>query len=282
MEDTSEPDERWLQYYILGKIAEKKKKEPAEYLQYYLTVRVCEFYLVLYYLFAFQAITLLDENNAQYPDKINYNNPQHLSVEALELHYRINASILKYLELHEGKDVSNTLGDFFKKCLDSSKFQKKLIPKEVADNAPKDTADIHVKLVSEIPAKESSEVPAKRVTESCTKINESTPGTNGTGFQEEFLNSLTKLDTAVEGVTLDEEAENALNLHAVNKDKVEVDEKISTATENADKEPGSMETDDNDVKIIEDPASLNVITISDSEEEKEYSKKNKGKHTWRL
>lgn len=39
MEETNEPDERWLQYYILGKIAEKKQKEPAEYLHYYLTVR---------------------------------------------------------------------------------------------------------------------------------------------------------------------------------------------------------------------------------------------------
>lgn len=39
MEETNEPDERWLQYYILGKIAEKKQKEPAEYLHYYITVR---------------------------------------------------------------------------------------------------------------------------------------------------------------------------------------------------------------------------------------------------
>lgn len=38
MEDNNEPDERWLQYYILGKIAEKKQKEPTEYLQYYMTV----------------------------------------------------------------------------------------------------------------------------------------------------------------------------------------------------------------------------------------------------
>lgn len=38
VDSSSEPDERWLQYYILGKIAEKKRKEPAEYLQYYVTV----------------------------------------------------------------------------------------------------------------------------------------------------------------------------------------------------------------------------------------------------
>lgn len=41
-------------------------------------------------------------------------------MEALELHYRIHASILKYLELHEGKAVSNTLGAFFKKCLQAT------------------------------------------------------------------------------------------------------------------------------------------------------------------
>lgn len=31
-------DERWLFHYILGKISEKRQKEPSEYLQHYLTV----------------------------------------------------------------------------------------------------------------------------------------------------------------------------------------------------------------------------------------------------
>lgn len=31
-------DERWLYHYMLGKVAEKRQKEPAEYLQHYLTV----------------------------------------------------------------------------------------------------------------------------------------------------------------------------------------------------------------------------------------------------
>lgn len=35
----SEPDERWLHYYIFGKIAEKKQKEPNEYLGHYITVK---------------------------------------------------------------------------------------------------------------------------------------------------------------------------------------------------------------------------------------------------
>ncbi|KAK9871634.1 hypothetical protein WA026_013014 [Henosepilachna vigintioctopunctata] len=105
----NEPDERWLQYYILGKIAEKKQTEPNEYLNYYLT-----------------ASQLLEENNATYPDKIMYNSPQHLSVEALELHYRVNSSILKYLELHEEKQISSAIGSLFKKSLDALTINQKL------------------------------------------------------------------------------------------------------------------------------------------------------------
>ncbi|CAH0547224.1 unnamed protein product [Brassicogethes aeneus] len=122
--EDSEPDERWLQYYIIGKIAEKKQKEPQDYLQYYIT-----------------ASTFLHENAATYPDKINYNNPQHLAVEALELHYRINASVLKFLELHEGKDIPHTMGSFFRKCLHTtllSNITKPLPPKPV-DKPPVET-----------------------------------------------------------------------------------------------------------------------------------------------
>ncbi|KAJ8947583.1 hypothetical protein NQ318_010095 [Aromia moschata] len=117
IDDTNEQDERWLQYYILGKIAEKKQKEPAEYLQYYMTA----------------------------------------TVEALELHYRVHASVLKYLELHEGKEIPNSLGAFFKKCLSSSKFFKKPPPPKPAPEIP-------------------------------TKSAENT----SLGFQEQFLNSLNK------------------------------------------------------------------------------------------
>ncbi|KAL1517234.1 hypothetical protein ABEB36_001024 [Hypothenemus hampei] len=118
IDDSNEPDERWLQYYILGKIAEKKRKEPTEYLQHYI-----------------RASNLLNENNATYPEKISYNNPQHLSVEALELHYRIHASILKYLELHEGKVISHSLGTYFKKCLETtSKLYAQIQPAAVPSN----------------------------------------------------------------------------------------------------------------------------------------------------
>ncbi|RZC42711.1 calcineurin-binding protein cabin-1, partial [Asbolus verrucosus] len=117
--DEAEADERWLQYYILGKVAEKKQEEPNEYLQYYVT-----------------AGKLLHENNAMYPEKINYHNPQHLSVEALELHYRIHASILKYLELHEGKEIPNSIGNMFKEYLDKSYFPRKALIKQFLPNQP--------------------------------------------------------------------------------------------------------------------------------------------------
>ncbi|XP_031357687.1 calcineurin-binding protein cabin-1-like isoform X2 [Photinus pyralis] len=103
--EQTEADERWLHNYMIGKVAEKRRKEPVEYLQNYLT-----------------AAALLNENNAIYPDKINYHNPQHLSIEALEIHYRIHASILKYLELHEGKSVTTVIGKMLKKCLDTCKL----------------------------------------------------------------------------------------------------------------------------------------------------------------
>lgn len=36
--EETEADERWLHHYMLGKVAEKRRKEPVEYLQHYLTV----------------------------------------------------------------------------------------------------------------------------------------------------------------------------------------------------------------------------------------------------
>lgn len=69
----------------------------------------------------------MHENNATYPEKISFNSPQHLSLEALELHYRMNASILKYLELHEGKELSHSIGALFKKSLDDLPINKKLV-----------------------------------------------------------------------------------------------------------------------------------------------------------
>lgn len=69
-------EEMWLHYYVLGKIEEKNNCLKALY----------------YYDLADKCLYL---TNACYPFKINYNNQQNLSIEALEIHYRIHACALK-------------------------------------------------------------------------------------------------------------------------------------------------------------------------------------------
>nr|XP_049462674.1 calcineurin-binding protein cabin-1-like [Anopheles coluzzii] len=76
-------DEIWLHHYMLGKIAEKKKEHPAVYLTHYL-----------------KSAKYLYECNATYPIKINHSSPSQLAIEALEIFYRINAAIMKYVEQH--------------------------------------------------------------------------------------------------------------------------------------------------------------------------------------
>ncbi|XP_043487375.1 calcineurin-binding protein cabin-1-like isoform X1 [Polistes fuscatus] len=121
-------DERWLCQYMLGKIAEKKNEDPPIFLSCYA-----------------QASKLLYENNAEYPRRISHKNPQYLSIEALEVHYRIHASILKYLEQHEGKPLKKSLGQLFqwhlKNCSEGSfmKFQSKLCEKKKENDSDADT-----------------------------------------------------------------------------------------------------------------------------------------------
>ncbi|XP_028434344.1 calcineurin-binding protein cabin-1 isoform X3 [Perca flavescens] len=74
-------EEEWLIHYMLGKIAEKRKQPPAEYLQLYQ-----------------KAAHYLHEEAARYPRKIHYHNPPDLAMEALELHFRLSATTLKLLE----------------------------------------------------------------------------------------------------------------------------------------------------------------------------------------
>lgn len=76
-------DEKWYYHFMLGKIAEKKKEPPINYLNHYL-----------------KAAKYLYEDNATYPIKINHSNPTHLAIESLEVFYRISACIMKYLEQH--------------------------------------------------------------------------------------------------------------------------------------------------------------------------------------
>nr|XP_046242642.1 calcineurin-binding protein cabin-1 isoform X4 [Scatophagus argus] len=77
-------EEEWLIHYMLGKIAEKRKQTPVDYLQLYK-----------------KAAHYLHEEAARYPRKIHYHNPPDLAMEALELHFRLSATILKLLEANE-------------------------------------------------------------------------------------------------------------------------------------------------------------------------------------
>ncbi|KAJ0068038.1 hypothetical protein NL108_015078 [Boleophthalmus pectinirostris] len=74
-------EEEWLIHYMLGKIAEKRKQPPVDYLQLYK-----------------KSANYLHEEAARYPRKIHYHNPPDLAMEALELHFRLSATILKLLE----------------------------------------------------------------------------------------------------------------------------------------------------------------------------------------
>ncbi|GAB0096771.1 calcineurin-binding protein cabin-1-like [Sergentomyia squamirostris] len=91
-------DEKWLYHYMLGKVAEKRKEPPSVYLDHYL-----------------KSSKYLYDSNATYPIRISHSNPQNLSIEALEVFYRITASIMKYLEQHQ--TVTRDVGKLFQKIL---------------------------------------------------------------------------------------------------------------------------------------------------------------------
>lgn len=97
-EHSSDEDEKWLHQYMIGKIAEKRKDAPKVTIDYYL-----------------KAAKFLYENGATYPIKISHMKPTNLSIEALEIFYRINTVIIKYLEQH--KDVSRAIGKLFSRTL---------------------------------------------------------------------------------------------------------------------------------------------------------------------
>lgn len=94
----SDDDEKWLYHYMLGKVAEKRKEPSKNIIEHYL-----------------KSAQYLYEHNATYPFKISITNPQNLSVEALEIFYRITAIIIKYLEHHP--DITHATGKYFIKIL---------------------------------------------------------------------------------------------------------------------------------------------------------------------
>ncbi|XP_059614787.1 calcineurin-binding protein cabin-1-like [Phlebotomus argentipes] len=91
-------EEKWLYHYMLGKVSEKRKEQPSVYLDHYM-----------------KASKYLYDSNATYPIRISHSNPQNLSVEALEIFYRITAAVIKYLEQH--RTVTRETGKLFNKVL---------------------------------------------------------------------------------------------------------------------------------------------------------------------
>jgi len=85
-------DERWLHHYMLGKVSEKRSRPLDEFVEHYQ-----------------MAAKLLEESSATYPKKISYNTPAHLSVEALEIYYRIHSNCLKSLMSLEGAPLDPAL-----------------------------------------------------------------------------------------------------------------------------------------------------------------------------
>ena len=85
-------DERWLLVFMIGKIKEKQGHPLLTSLEYYQ-----------------KAIGFLRKNQVVVPRKINYNNPHEFSIEALEVYYRIHASILKAVAKAEGEKTEISL-----------------------------------------------------------------------------------------------------------------------------------------------------------------------------
>ncbi len=119
--NTESADEVWLPYYMLGKVMEKSGHLLAA-LRYYEWAE-----LSLYV------------DGTSYPKKIQYHNPPHLAVEALEIHYRIHAATLKYLTLN--KKFSSRILKRIKFHLIRalrSPFSKQLTPSSATSVAPMD------------------------------------------------------------------------------------------------------------------------------------------------
>ncbi|XP_065570355.1 uncharacterized protein LOC136033541 isoform X2 [Artemia franciscana] len=87
-------DEIWYVEYLLGKITEKLEEPPSHWLQHYIN-----------------ASKHLFDMSPSYQKKVSYNSPQKYAVESVEMHYRIHASILKYLLKMEGKPLLPEIQD---------------------------------------------------------------------------------------------------------------------------------------------------------------------------
>ncbi|XP_040064460.1 calcineurin-binding protein cabin-1 [Ixodes scapularis] len=83
-EDGTGNDEMWLNHYLLGKITHKMGRPPKVYLKH-----------------LWLSMEHLHDIGARYPKKIQYHSPPPLSIEALELYYKIHAFCMKYLLKYE-------------------------------------------------------------------------------------------------------------------------------------------------------------------------------------
>lgn len=157
-------EDSWLHYYMLGKVAEKRNKPPSVYLQYYM-----------------QGVKSLQETDATYPLKISYSTPTHLCIEVLELHYRIHASILKYIEQHENKPIPASVGKVFAACIDGWKkgpFTKKAKKDTDTDGEAKASEPVHAanilkRSVSDAGEEETHEAKRLKLESAAAKVRRS-------------------------------------------------------------------------------------------------------------
>lgn len=112
-------DEKWLYHYMLGKIAEKRKELPDVFIGHYI-----------------QSAKYLYEHNASYPFKISHSDPQNLSVEALEVYYRITSSIIKYIEQHS--TITRAVGRMFIRILKEVNASPFALNQAKIDGKPKE------------------------------------------------------------------------------------------------------------------------------------------------
>ncbi|XP_062941975.1 calcineurin-binding protein cabin-1 isoform X5 [Cynocephalus volans] len=107
-------EEEWLIHYMLGKVAEKQQQPPTVYLLHYR-----------------QAGHYLHEEAARYPKKIHYHNPPELAMEALEVYFRLHASILKLLGKPDSGVAAEVLVNFMKEAAEGpfARGEEKNTPK---------------------------------------------------------------------------------------------------------------------------------------------------------
>ncbi|GBN00302.1 Calcineurin-binding protein cabin-1 [Araneus ventricosus] len=192
-DDGGEPEEAWLHHYMLGKNCEKKGEGPAVYMDHYQ-----------------KALMYLHEDFARYPQKIQYHNPLELSVEALEVYYRIHASCLKFLWKHEDTGVNRATLKIIKKCLNAvarspfANFQEKCkkeiscsssAPSELEDNVPNSSDPAESVKIADHDYYDSVEKAPQRIAEDSKKRQsrpsiDSSPDTQDNVTIKEVVDSL--------------------------------------------------------------------------------------------